>query len=145
MNSTKPRPAPLAAWHRLRMLVYTALPIAGLIVSTSGGARLSTDHALGSGPDQPIESASAEWAVIDRFEPAEVPGTDLAVLLVGSGEAEYLMDASLLPKGASPGVWLRLRPAEGGALSVEIDHERTREARSRTAAKLKELRKRNTP
>lgn len=145
MNSTIPNPAPSAIWRALRFFLYAVLPVACLNASPSGGAPLPASHASSPGTEPALRSLSLEWewAVIDRFEPGEKPDAALAVLLIGDGEAEHVIDASLLPEGALPGVWLRFRPDEDGALAMEIDHQRTLEAKDRVIERLDALRKRN--
>lgn len=128
--------------RRLGLLISASLPIAGLILAASGGARLSSDPAARAASSQGVESRALEWAVVDRLEPAGERGTLLAVLLVGDDEEEHVVSASLLPEGVSPGVWLRLRQDADGAPAFEADAVRTQEARARVDAKLAELRRR---
>ena len=155
MNSThpshKPVPAPnprsrsgFALRQRPGAFAFAALPIAGLVLVLSAGARLSSNPAARAALNRESENRRFEWAVVDRLEPVEEPGSVLAVLLAGDGETEHVVGHARLPEGASPGVWLRILETEDGALSFEIDEKRTREVRARVEAKLKELQTRKS-
>lgn len=147
MNSMNARHAAPPSRRRFGTLVSAVLPLAGLILSTSGSARLASPPVPGAGTAQCPESAPFEWAVIDRIEPGEDRDVTLAVLLLGHEEREHAVTASLVPREASPGSWVRVRLSQGDALaieSIEIDHERTEEARRRVEAKLEALRQRGS-
>lgn len=69
-------------------------------------------------------------AVVDRFE------GDLAVLLVGEDEIEFVVPHSELPAGTKKGTWLRL--------SLEVDRQATTDADERIGEKMEQLRERGS-
>mgnify|MGYP000082522703 CR=1 FL=1 len=78
-------------------------------------------------------------AVVDRFSGQQ------AVLLVGEELRELVVARDRLPPDCAPGTWLRVTLQEGRLVHAEVDHEATRQARERIAAKLEALRRRQRP
>ena len=66
-----------------------------------------------------------ERAVIDRIE------GELAVLLVGDDEKEFLLPLQDLPSGSEPGVWLKITLDGARVTQAVVDPETTRTRRSR--------------
>lgn len=69
-------------------------------------------------------------AVVDRFE------GELAVLLVGEDEIEFVVPRSELPTGTDPGTWLRIELA--------IDRRASAAAEERVGEKMDQLRRRGS-
>ena len=74
-----------------------------------------------------------EKAVIDRVE----DGT--AVLLVGDEERELLVPVTLLPSGARPGSWLRVKLDGERVVRIELDEAATESRRTRIQGKMDRL------
>ncbi|MBI4336506.1 MAG: DUF3006 domain-containing protein [Chloroflexi bacterium] len=72
-------------------------------------------------------------AVIDRVEGA------LAVLLVGSAEEELTVPLAVLPFGAAPGDWLKVRLEGGKFQEAQLDLSETQQRRRRIRSKLDDL------
>lgn len=87
--------------------------------------------------ERALADSRVERAVVDRL----VDGR-WAVLLVGPGEEERVVDLKLLPPGAGEGTWLRLSLAGDEVLALEVDEEETRRVRERLDEKLARLRQR---
>jgi hypothetical protein len=77
------------------------------------------------GPDAAIPE---DAAVLDRIEDGV-----RAVLLVGPGEVELILDVALLPSGVAEGDWLRL--------GLTADVELTGQRRASLAARLDDVRR----
>ena len=73
-------------------------------------------------------------AVVDRFE------GNKAVILVGDGSEQLVVNRAKLPAGVREGSWLRADIADDVLLSAELDEEETDNARARIRSKLDTLR-----
>ena len=80
-------------------------------------------------------------AVLERLEEG-LEETLFAVLLVGEEEEELILAAHRLPRGATPGSWLRLEMHDGQVLSITLDEATTTARRERIQAKREALRNR---
>lgn len=78
-----------------------------------------------------------EKAVLDR-----IVDKVHAVLLVGEEERELVVPAALLPPGATPGTWIRVRFDGENLAEAVVDEEETTKAWQRIAEKLSRLRAR---
>jgi hypothetical protein len=78
-----------------------------------------------------------EKALLDRIEDDQ-----LAVLLVGEREREFVVPAARLPAGASVGTWLRVRLEGDELLEATIDAVETERAAGRIRDKMDRLRQR---
>ncbi len=77
----------------------------------------------------------SQKAVIDRFEEYK------AVLLVGDGEQQMVVDRTLLPAEAAEGDWLQVDIADGRLVLAAMDPDETEARRQRIADKLAALRR----
>lgn len=78
-----------------------------------------------------------ERAVVDRIEDG-----DLAVVLVGDDEVEYIVPRLELPDGTEAGSVLRVVIEEGRLVNARLDDEDTEQTRQRVDDKMRKLRER---
>ena len=80
--------------------------------------------------------ADEEVGVVDRMV------GDVAVVLVGSDEAQYELAAASLPEGVGEGSWLRVRRDRSGLVVLGRDEAGEAKRRRRVEGRLASLRQR---
>ncbi|MDX8045289.1 DUF3006 domain-containing protein [Gracilibacillus sp. S3-1-1] len=76
-----------------------------------------------------------EQAVLDRIEDQQ------AIVLVGEQEQEYILAASALPTGATEGAILLVKIVSDSIEQIQLDQEKTNNAKARIKSKMSRLRR----